>query len=124
MTRSATDVPPCRRPRNMPLLWSLMAFLSHRFYKHGAPNGACTSDRPAHFTYIRLIDHGGSLPTEEGSLAFVASPAFAPPSISALASRMSTCAKTQSGQCRPRLLLSTFASFVSAIARPLASAAR
>src|SRR2546422_9467509 len=38
--------PPCGRPRNMPLLWSLMAFLSHCSYKHGAPNGACTSDRP------------------------------------------------------------------------------
>src|SRR5205809_2626125 len=94
--------PPCRRPRDMPLLWSLMAFLSHRFYKNGAPNGACSSDRPAHFTYIRLIDHGGSLRSVEGSLVFVSSPPFAPPSISALASRISMCAKTQSGQNSPR----------------------
>src|SRR5438128_1976958 len=94
--------PPGRRPRNMPLLWSLMAFLSHRFYKHGAPNGACTSDRPAHFTYIRLIDHGGSLRSVEGSLVCASSPAFAPPSISALASRMSMSAKTQSGHHGPR----------------------
>src|SRR5437899_10830643 len=73
---------------------------------------------------IYAVGHGGSLGSADGALGLISSLVFAPPSISALASRISTCAKTHSSQDSPRSPLSTSGSFVSAISRPRLSATR
>ena len=50
--------PPCGRPKNMPLLWSLMAFLSHRFNKHGAPTELAPATAP-HTSQMGSVDMFG-----------------------------------------------------------------
>src|ERR1043165_6779641 len=70
------------------------------------------------------VAHGGSLRGAERSPVFVSPPALAPPSISALASRMRTCARIQSLQYSPMFPLSSFGSLFCSISRPLSMEAR